>query len=120
MDITNPSGAIGWANSERQSLTQRGPADLLMALALIHHLVIGANIPLGQVARYFSSLGHYLVIEFVPKNDSQVQRLLATRPDIYADYTNADFESIFKEYFIIQSRHVIAGSERVLYLMQKI
>jgi len=119
LDITNPTGGLGWANTERMSLTERGPAGLVMGLALIHHLVIGANIPLIKVASYLSLLGRYVIIEFVPKSDSQVKRLLATRPDIFEQYTEMGFETAFQEYFTIKGKYLITDSERVIYLLAK-
>jgi ribosomal protein L11 methylase PrmA len=117
-DLTNPSPDLGWALHERRSLTARGPADLLLALALIHHLAIGNNVPLAQVARYFRSLGEWLIIEFVPKSDSQVQRLLASREDIFTDYTVAGFETAFRHYFEFVRSVPVPDSERTLYLLR--
>ncbi|MCW3053373.1 MAG: hypothetical protein JWN14_2543 [Chthonomonadales bacterium] len=117
-DLTNPSPDLGWALKERRSLTARGPADLLMALALVHHLAIGNNVPLTQVARYFRSLGEWLIIEFVPKSDSQVQRLLASREDIYTDYTMSGFEAAFQPYFEVVRSVPVPDSERTLSLLR--
>jgi len=119
VDLTNPSPALGWNNQERQSLEQRGPADMVLALAVIHHLAISNNVPLPQLADYFAGLGSWLVIEFVPKSDSQVQRLLASRKDIFTDYNQATFEAVFSENFTIHESEAIRGSERRLYLMEK-
>ena len=119
MDMTNPSPALGWAHQERQSLEQRGPVDMLFALALIHHMAISNNLPLESVADYFSRLGKYLVIEFVPKGDSQVDKLLATREDIFPNYTEAGFEKAFKTKYDIVEKAMIRGSKRTLYLMKK-
>jgi hypothetical protein len=117
MDLTNPSPALGWAHRERHSLEQRGPADALLALALVHHLAIGHNLPLGRIAEFFARLGRTLVIEFVPKSDSQVQRMLRSRPDIFPCYTREGFEAAFRTSFEIDAVHPVAGSERLLYLM---
>ena len=117
MDLTNPSPALGWAHRERHSLEQRGPADALLALALVHHLAIGHNLPLGRIAEFFARLGRTLVIEFVPKSDSQVQRMLRSRPDIFPCYTREGFEAAFRTSFEIDAVHTVAGSERLLYLM---
>ncbi len=119
LDLTNPSPAIGWENRERLSLLERGPADTVLALALIHHLAIGNNLPLPKVARFFSRICSRLVIEFVPKMDSQVQRLLATREDIFPDYTQGAFEEHFRRFFEIAAQDGIEGSERTLYLMAR-
>ena len=117
MDLTNPSPALGWAHRERLSLEQRGPADALLALALIHHLAIGHNLPLERVAAYFARLGRALVIEFVPKSDSQVQRMLRSRPDIFPCYTREGFEAAFRTAFSIDEARPVAGSERIVYRM---
>ncbi|MDR3690846.1 MAG: hypothetical protein P4L46_15820 [Fimbriimonas sp.] len=118
LDLTNPSPAIGWANRERDSLVQRGPADVVMALALIHHLAIGNNVPLSDVAAFMGSIGKWLIIEFVPKDDSQVQRLLATREDVFPNYDQASFERTFEGRFQIVSRTSVADSKRTMYLMR--
>ena len=117
-DLTNPSPDLGWALRERRSLTDRAPADLLLALALIHHLAIGNNVPLDRVAQFFRSLGEWLIIEFVPKSDSQVQRLLATREDIFPDYSASGFETAFGSCFDVVRALPVPDSERTLYLMR--
>ncbi len=119
LDLTNPSPAIGWANRERDSFGQRGPADLALALAVIHHLAISNNVPLPQVAEFFAESCKWLVIEFVPKQDSQVKKLLASRVDIFSNYTREGFESAFKERFEIREAVEIREAERVLYLMER-
>jgi ribosomal protein L11 methylase PrmA len=119
LDLTNPSPGIGWENQERGTIFERAPVDTAMALALIHHLAISNNLPLHKIAHFFSHICRSLIIEFVPKQDSQVQRLLSTREDIFFDYTQAAFEREFKEYFAIQQVVKLDGSERTLYLMQK-
>jgi hypothetical protein len=117
-DFDNPSPAIGWANEERASLKERGPADLALALALVHHLAITNNVPLDRIAEFLCVLCDHLVVEFVPKQDEKVQRLLSSREDIFADYTHEGFERAFKEWFDIRAVEQIRGSERVLYLME--
>ena len=117
LDLTNPSPAQGWAGRERLSLAERGPADALLALALVHHLAIGHNLPLDRIAQYLSRLGRLLIIEFVPKSDSQVKRLLLSRPDIFPGYTKEGFEAAFSREYEIQAVSRIADSERWLYSM---
>lgn len=119
LDLSNPSPALGWASEERASLEQRGPADVVLALALVHHLAIGNNVPLRNVAEFFARLGRHLVIEFVPKSDSQVQRMLASRADVFPDYTQDGFEAAIGAHFSIDRRHPVAGSERVLYVLRR-
>lgn len=119
VDLTNPSPAIGWNLKERMSLVERGPADMLLALALIHHLAISNNVPLEHIAAFFNGLGETLAIEFVPKSDSQVRKLLATRKDVFPDYSREVFEKAFSRYFEVLRVVEITNSERALYLMQK-
>jgi len=118
LDLTNPSPALGWANSERMSFIQRGPADMVLALALVHHLAISNNVPLSRLAEFFKKCSNWLIIEFVPKEDSQVQRLLTTRKDIFDHYNKKDFESAFSTNFDIRESISIPGTKRTLYLME--
>ena len=118
LDLTNPSPALGWSNSERDSFGERGPADMMLALAVIHHLSISNNVPLPQLAGFFAHTCRWLVIEFVPKSDSQVQKLLASREDIFPNYTREGFEAAFKEKFTIHMVEAVRESERHLYLME--
>jgi hypothetical protein len=118
-DLANPSADLGWAGEERQSLASRGPADIVMALALVHHLAIGNNTPLERVADYFARLGKRLIIEFVPKGDSQVERMLASREDVFDRYNPESFEGAFARRFGIERREAIPGTKRTLYLMRR-
>jgi hypothetical protein len=120
MDLTNPSSAIGWNNRERESFIERGPVDMVFSLALIHHLAISNNVPLEMLAGFFSEVGDWLIIEFVPKSDSQVKKLLQNRLDIFEGYTEGEFERMFEMRFIIHRKERIAESERTLYLMEKL
>ncbi len=118
-DLTNPSPALGWSNRERMSLLDRAPADAVLALALVHHLAIGNNLPLPEVARFFSQLAPWLLVEFVPKRDSQVQRMLATRVDIFDRYDRPGFELAFGQHYRIEEAIDLQDSERTLYLLQR-
>jgi len=119
LDLTNPSSNLGWASSERMSLLERGPVDAVFALALVHHLAIGNNLPLPDIADFFSRVGRWLLIEYVPKEDPQVQRMLTVRQDIFTDYTQEGFEEAFKTYFEILRTHTIEDSSRVIYVMKR-
>ena len=118
LDLTNPSPGLGWHNQERSAIFERGRPDCVLALALIHHLAIANNVPLPALAQFFQSLSSWLIIEFVPKSDSQVQRLLASRQDIFTDYTRSGFESAFLPFFDIVAGEQIAESDRFLYLLR--
>ncbi len=116
-DLTSPSPALGWANREVQSLMERGPAGLVMALALVHHLAIGNNTRFERLAQFFASLGRILLIEFVPPDDPMVVRLLAMRNHTFPWYTQAEFEVAFSRFFRIERTDSVADSQRRLYLM---
>jgi len=123
LDLTNPSPAQGWAHAERSSLRERaraaGGPDVVMALAVIHHLAISNNLPLGRVAAFFADLAPQLVIEFVPKSDAKVKTLLATREDVFPDYTEKGFEAAFAPHFEIEASSPIRESRRTLYRMKR-
>ena len=117
LDLTNPAPALGWALEERMSMLERASNHVVLALALIHHLAISNNVPLDRLAKFFCGIASKLVIEFVPKQDSQVQRLLSTRKDIFPNYQLSEFESEFKKVFDIVDRREVGGTERVMYMM---
>lgn len=119
-DLTNPSPAIGWQSRERSSLFDRADADTILALALVHHIAIGNNVPLDQLGEFFQRLARWLIVEFIPKEDPQVQRLLIAREDIFPDYTVEGFERAFSNYFSIHRAGTIQESARRLYLMERL
>lgn len=119
LDLANPSPALGWAHQERISLKERGPADVIFALALIHHLSISNNVPFTKIADFFSKNCSWLIIEFIPKSDPQIQKMLATREDIFAEYQKDYFEKEFSKFFTIIRSYPIKNSKRIMYLMRK-
>ncbi|MGE5108396.1 MAG: hypothetical protein ACM3H8_12675 [Sphingobacteriales bacterium] len=118
INISNPTPAIGWANKERESFWQRINVDLVMALALVHHLCISGNISFTMLADVFKTKCRYLIIEFVPKADPKVQQLLNYRKDIFEEYTEPNFEKTFSNYFVIIKQETIISTNRILYLMK--
>ena len=92
---------------------------MILALALIHHLSISNNIPFNYVAEYFSKLSQWLIIEFVPKTDKKVQKLLLCREDVFSFYNKENFVSSFSKYFSIHDEIRIKDSGRTLFLMKK-
>lgn len=117
-DFNNPSPSIGFACKERDSFDERCPVKLVMSLALIHHIAISNNVPIDKIAEWFAKSGEYLIIEFVPKNDSQVELLLRTRIDIFDMYTKECFEEEFSRFFDILEKNNVLDSERIIYLMK--
>jgi hypothetical protein len=118
LDLTNPSPSIGFAGKERGSVEKRQKPDCILMLAVIHHLAISNNLPLEMVAEWLASFGSRLIIEFVPKTDSQARILLATRDDIFPNYTVSGFEEAFANYFKLIERTQVAESDRLIYLME--
>ena len=116
-DLADPSPAIGWENRERGSLLERANADVVIALALVHHLAIGRNVPLGMVAELMGRLGPNLIVEFVPKGDPMARRLLATREDIFPGYSLEGFRSAFSTRFTIVEGRPVEDSTRVIFRM---
>ncbi len=120
IDLANPSPSIGLNNNERASFIERTRVDLCLALALIHHLAIGKNIPFEKIAELFNKIANYLIIEFVPKSDEKINDMLRQKKDIYHDYIEEKFIKNFDKYFSIVDKKNIPGTERVLFLMKKI
>ncbi|MDR1144843.1 MAG: hypothetical protein LBK71_01735 [Verrucomicrobiales bacterium] len=121
VDLTNPFPRRGWALAERGSLFDLPKPDLLVALALIHHLAIGNNLPLGLVMKTFADITRkYLVIEFVEKHDGQVQKLLARRKDIFPGYHLDGFKEAALKHFAIVRSTRIQDTPRHLFLLEKI
>ena len=118
IDLMNPSPSIGWDLEERPAFTERYKGDLSLALALIHHLAIGQNLPLDYVAKFMAKISPHLIIEFVPKEDSQVKRLLANREDIFPNYNKSGFEESFGAYFTILESKAVPESSRTMYLLR--
>lgn len=116
-DLTNPSPGLGWHGRERRSFLDRSDADVALALALIHHLAISGNVPIGHVADLMADIASGLVIEFVPKADPMVRRLLATREDVFPDYTIDGFRAAFARRFEIVDERPIADVTRVMFRM---
>lgn len=120
MDLMNPSPASGFANNERASFGERIHTDAVMALALIHHLAIGYNLPFGKIAEYLHGFSNQLIIEFVPKEDEKVQLLLQNKKDIYLEYTREHFENVFRQRFTIIEKMEVPDNNRIIYLMKRI
>jgi ribosomal protein L11 methylase PrmA len=119
MDLTNPSPSIGWNCEERMGFKLRPLPDAVLALALIHHLAISNNLPFIKIARFLSELSENLVIEFVPKSDSQVKKLLESRRDIFGDYNEEAFIKDFEVFYKIKAKEKIIDSERTVFWMKR-
>jgi hypothetical protein len=118
MDLCNPSPGIGWANQERAAFWDRiGKVDTILALALVHHLCIRNNVPLRLVAQKLAKHCNRLIIEWIPLEDKQAQRLLGTKN--IPEYHLALFLEEFSRHFNIHESIKINGSGRKIYRMEK-
>lgn len=119
-DLTNPSPATGWNLAERSSFFERGPADVAMALALVHHLSLGQNAPLAMAAEVLARCGNWLIVEFVGPEDSQVKRMMHARRNQIHEYSKEVFEAAFSEHFEIIDEVPISDTVRTLYLCRRL
>jgi hypothetical protein len=115
----NPTPGVGFDNNERLPFKLRAKGDLIIALALIHHLCISHNLPFYKLAKYLSELGRYLLIEFVPKEDKKVRMLLENREDIFVNYNREKFLSAFNNFYDVRMERPVHGTSRELFLMEK-
>jgi len=115
VNVADPSPGQGWKGLERKSLPDRGRPDLTVCLALIHHIVIGANIPMREFVEWLASLGTSLVIEFVGRDDEMVQTLLANKDDQYSDYTPENFQALLGAQFDVRDKRALKGGKRSIY-----
>lgn len=115
-NLADPSPAQGWRLGERRALAARGEPDLVLCLALVHHLVLGANLPLDELIEWLAGLRAHLVIEWVERSDPMVERLLLNKEDLFTDYRRDNFERRLEERFEVLERRELASATRALYL----
>lgn len=115
MDLTNPSPSLGWREQERKGLRERRNADLVLCLALLHHLVLGRNLPLDQVLDWLVELAPNGVVEFVPKEDPMAAQLMVWKPSVGLGYDRETFTSLLRARARIEREAVVTGSGRVLF-----
>ncbi|MSO40657.1 MAG: class I SAM-dependent methyltransferase [Solirubrobacterales bacterium] len=118
-NLLDPSPGLGWRGAERRPMESRGTPDLVLALALVHHLSITGNVPIADLVDWMASLGATLVVEFPTRDDPMVTRLLAAkREGLHADYELATFERLLGERFELERREQLDAGTRVLFLAQ--
>ena len=119
-NLTDPSPGLGWRHRERQTLEERSRPDLILALALIHHLAIGRNVPLPELVAWFASFEADVVIEFVVAEDAMVKQLLRNRDELDFGYTQDCFEAAAAEHFVIaETERLQSGTRTIYYLRPK-
>ena len=115
LNLADPSPDLGWRCLERKAITGRGRPQLTLCLALIHHMVIGANVPVGEFLQWLADLQSALVIEFVTKDDPMLKVLLRNKEDQYQDYELDHFERCLGSLFEVERREIVPSGTRVLY-----
>jgi len=118
-DATNPSSNIGWNESERKSFSKRANFDGLLALAFEHHLAIAKNIPLEDALSWLIRLAPKGLIEFVPKNDETIQKMLKFKGDIFPEYSEENFKVFIERKAKIISIKEITSSGRKIYQYER-
>jgi hypothetical protein len=121
-DVADPSPGIGWRGVERPPLVDRSSPDLILCLAVIHHLVIGRNIPVRAFVDWLADLGAKTILEFVSPDDPMVRALtLNKKPhEIHRDYNESDLRSYLEEHFVIESEGELPGGTRRLFALRPI
>ena len=116
MNLADPSPGLGWRGVERKPLAERGKPDLLLALALIHHVTIAANVPVAEFVDWLASLDTALVIEFPTREDVMVKTLLGPkREGLHPDYERENFERVLAGKFDVERSERLKSGTRLLY-----
>lgn len=119
IDIVNPSPDLGWNFEERPSFFKRVNPDMVLCLALIHHIVISNNIPVQEFVNWLVKLTPNLIVEFVSKKDPMVKALLKEKRDIYNNYNEKFFEVCLKKYGDIEKKLKLPSGLRTLYYFKR-
>jgi ribosomal protein L11 methylase PrmA len=120
MNLADPSPGLGWRGAERRRLEDRGKPDLVLMLAVIHHLVIGANLPLSGVIDWLASLGSDAVFEWVPLEDPMSQRLTANKRalEVHSDYNEDSLRRMLDDHFDVAEEVELEG-RRLFHLTRR-
>lgn len=115
MNLTDPSPGIGWRGAERRPFEERGKPDMVLALALLHHVSITGNVPMREIVDWLRSLDAALVVEFMTREDPMVKKLLSAKRVGHADYDQPFFEQLLGERFDVREQERLPSATRVLY-----
>jgi hypothetical protein len=118
MDLSDPSPGLGWMGKERPGFYDRRKPNMVLLLAVLHHMAITSNIPLSGLVDWIHGLGEKMVVEFVHTDDPMVKRLLSNKPEgMFADYHVDEFERLLKARFTIERQELLPSATRTLYLV---
>ena len=115
LDASNPSPNIGWGQNERKGFLERLNFSGMLALAFEHHLAIAKNIPLDQLIKWLLNIAPKGLIEFVPKNDQTIKKMLLLKGDIFKDYNEENFKNLILRNAKIVSEKKISESGRKIF-----
>jgi len=118
-NIADPSPNWGWRNAERVDLQTRARPDLALCLALIHHVVITANVPMAEFVGWLNELADQVIIEYVSRKDDKVQALLRNKEDKYSDYSRENLETTLTAYYEISRVQELESGNRYLYWVRR-
>ena len=119
VDLADPSPALGWRNRERPALLERARPELVVCLALVHHLAISANIPLSRVVEWLAGLADVVVVEFAERHDPMVAQLLANKSVTHGNYSGARFDQEVAKHFDVEAREELSCGTRTLYSLRR-
>jgi hypothetical protein len=116
VDMSDSGGGIGWRGQERPGIFDRGNPDMVLVLAVIHHLAITFHIPLAAQLDMFRDLTSEMVIEMPHADDPMVQKLLVNkRAGIHDDFNLDEFERLLTERFDIKSKMLLSSGTRTIF-----
>ncbi len=122
MNLARPTPSQGWRNCEEQSFLERATAgfDMVMLLAVIHHLSITDGIPLAEIFSFVSKLALKAVVaEFIPPSDSMFQRIIRNKEHLVPRLQRGCFEEAFAEHFVLERAMPLPDSGRIMYFLRK-
>ena len=116
VDLTDSGGGVGWRGQERPGVFDRGRPDIVMALAVIHHMAITFHVPLASQLDMFRDLTAELIIEMPHADDPMVRKLLTNKRDgIHDDFTLEEFERLLNERFTVKSKMLLSSGTRTIF-----
>jgi hypothetical protein len=115
MNLANPSPNQGWANSERLAFDNRNKPDLILALAITHHVCLTNNVPIPDFLDWLAASGARLIIEFVDQSDEMVRGMLSRKSERYDDYNRINFELQLRTRYAVQLSRPLMGGKRIIY-----
>jgi 2-polyprenyl-3-methyl-5-hydroxy-6-metoxy-1,4-benzoquinol methylase len=120
-DLARPTPAAGWENAESLALLPRleGQFDLVLMLAVIHHLILMEQIPLPAIVALCHRLTQqYLAIEWVPSHDPMYLSLMRGRESLYGGLSEADLLAACIGHFQLLQQQTLTNG-RILFLFEK-